>query len=79
MSPLAAREPSPAIAAMVTDECRALLGLLSDQTLRQVALMKMEGYTNEEIAAQLGCSPRSIARKVQRIRMTWQGERGERT
>ena len=34
----------------MAEECARLLGLLSEGELRQVAIFKMEGYTNEEIA-----------------------------
>jgi ECF sigma factor len=34
----------------------------------------MEGYTNEEVAGQLRCSLRTVARKVELIRRTWTGE-----
>jgi DNA-directed RNA polymerase specialized sigma24 family protein len=71
---LACPSPSPEIAAMVSDECRRLLALLGDDTLRQVAELRMEGYTNEEVAGQLRCSLRSVARKVERIRRTWLDE-----
>ncbi len=66
--------PTPEFAAMVADECRGLLGRLRDDSLRQVALLRMEGYTNEEVADRLGCSLRTVARKVEIIRCTWAGE-----
>lgn len=66
--------PTPEFAAMVADECRVLLGKLRDNSLRQVALLRMEGYTNEEVADRLGCSLRTVARKVELIRRTWTGE-----
>src|SRR5580704_11343950 len=47
-------EPSPELAAQMTEECQRLLAKLGDETLRAVALWKMEGYTNVEIAAKLG-------------------------
>ncbi len=65
------REPTPAFAAQVAEECQRLLGLLTEPSLRAVALAKMEGYANEEIAAQLGCGLRSIERKLQVIRGLW--------
>src|SRR5262249_53919029 len=43
------REPTPEFAAMVAEECRRLLERLGDETLRQIALWRMEGYTDEEI------------------------------
>ena len=66
--------PTPEFAAMVADECRSLLGRLRDDSLRQVALLRMEGYTNEEVADRLGCSLRTVARKLELIRRTWLGE-----
>jgi DNA-directed RNA polymerase specialized sigma24 family protein len=67
-----AREPSPALACAVADECRRLLDRLPDETLRSVARWKMEGYTNAEIAAQLGCIERTVERKLRTIRRVWE-------
>jgi DNA-directed RNA polymerase specialized sigma24 family protein len=66
--------PTPEFAAMVADECQSLLARLRDDSLRQVALLRMEGYTNEEVADRLGCSLRTVARKLELIRRTWTGE-----
>jgi DNA-directed RNA polymerase specialized sigma24 family protein len=67
------REPAPEFAAEMIDECRRLLDLLPDPTLRSVALWKMEGYTNVEIAAKLGCIDKTVERKVRAIRDIWAG------
>src|SRR5262245_50700595 len=48
--------PTPDEAAEVAEECSQLLGLLNSSDLRQVALWKMEGDTNEEIATKLNRS-----------------------
>ena len=71
---LLTREPTPEEAAATADECRRLLELLEEPELRQIALWKVEGYTNEEIAARLDCVPRTIERKVSRIRLLWKQE-----
>jgi RNA polymerase sigma factor (sigma-70 family) len=71
---LLAREPTPEEAAATADECRRLLGLLDEPELRQIALWKVEGHTNEEIAARLDCVPRTVERKVRRIRLLWKHE-----
>jgi RNA polymerase sigma factor (sigma-70 family) len=71
---LLAREPTPEEAAATADECRRLLDLLQDPELRQIALWKVEGHTNEEIAARLDCVPRTVERKVGRIRLLWKNE-----
>jgi DNA-directed RNA polymerase specialized sigma24 family protein len=68
---------SPEMSALVADQCRCLLGSLADETLRRVALMKMEGFTHEEIADRLGCSLRSVGRKIERIRLTWETAGGD--
>jgi RNA polymerase sigma factor (sigma-70 family) len=71
---LLAREPTPEEAAEVADECRRLLDSLEEPQLRQIALWKVEGYTNEDIAARLDCVPRTIERKMSRIRLLWKHE-----
>jgi RNA polymerase sigma factor (sigma-70 family) len=67
-------EPTPESAAQAADECRRLLDLLGDETLRQVAVWKMEGYGNHEIADKLACSRRTVARKLEAIRILWSQE-----
>jgi RNA polymerase sigma factor (sigma-70 family) len=62
------REPSPEFAAQLAEECQRLFNSLSDETLRTLARCKMEGYTNEEIARQLNCAPRTVERKLALIR-----------
>jgi DNA-directed RNA polymerase specialized sigma24 family protein len=68
------REPTPAFAAQVAEECGRLLAHLDDPDLRSIALWKMEGYTTEEIAAQLGCVPRTVERRLRVIRSLWNEE-----
>jgi DNA-directed RNA polymerase specialized sigma24 family protein len=65
------REPTPAFAAQVAEECRRLLDLLTDNELRSVAVWKMEGDTTEQIAAKLACAPSTVERKLRRIRGLW--------
>ena len=67
-------EPTPEFAASVADECRRLLALLGDDVLRSVAVWKMEGYTNEEVAEKLGCVVQTVGRKLRLIRQLWAGE-----
>jgi DNA-directed RNA polymerase specialized sigma24 family protein len=68
-------EPTPEFAAQVADELSRLLGELRDDPLRQIALLRMEGYRNEEIAARINCSLRSVERKLDLIRKVWTWER----
>jgi DNA-directed RNA polymerase specialized sigma24 family protein len=71
---VASREPSPELAAQMTEEYERLLRLLGDDQLRQVAVWRMEGQTIEEIAERAGCAPRSVKRKLQLIRDLWEDE-----
>src|SRR5262245_1662160 len=66
--------PGPDFTAQVADEYRRLLDLLGDETLRRVAVWKMEGYCNHEIADMLACSRRTVARKLEAIRILWKNE-----
>jgi DNA-directed RNA polymerase specialized sigma24 family protein len=68
------REPTPAFAAQAAEELRRLLDRLEDPDLRAIALWRMEGYTTDEIAARLGCVPRTVERRLRVIRTLWGGE-----
>ena len=65
------REPSPGFAAQCADQLRTLLDQLRVTDLKQIALLKMEGYTNEEIAKQSKRSLATIERKLRTIREIW--------
>ena len=70
-SQLISKEPDPQAAFQVAEECQEILDRLSDTILRAIALWKMEGFTSEEIAAKLGCTTRTVERKLQLIRRFW--------
>jgi DNA-directed RNA polymerase specialized sigma24 family protein len=72
---LIGREPDPEFAVQVAEECRRLLELLDDSTLQAIAVWKMEGHTNEDIAAKLGRAVGTVERKLQLIRKIWGTER----
>ena len=67
-------EPTPELACMVAEDCRQLLERLGDETLRQVALYTLEGYSTAEIAAKLNCLQRTVQRKLNTIRQIWSPE-----
>ena len=73
---LAGADPTPEFAALFSETCQEMLARLHDPELVQVALLRMEGYNNEEIAAKLGRVTRSVERKLRAIRNIWdrQGE-----
>lgn len=70
----AGKEPEPEFAFAVAEQCRRLLDLLDDADLQAVAIAKMEGYTNAEIAARMDCSRRTIERQLNLIRRKWEQE-----
>ena len=70
----AGAEPDPALAAELAEESGRLLGLLPDERLRALAVRKLEGYTNEEIAGLLGCSRATVERRLALIRRHWEKE-----
>ena len=65
------REPDPAFEAELAETCRGLLERLPDDELRQIALFKMEGCTNEEIGVRLAVSLATVERRLALIRKTW--------
>jgi DNA-directed RNA polymerase specialized sigma24 family protein len=71
------REPDPGLAAEVTEECERLLATLEAPELRQVALLRMDGHSVNEVAEKVGCAPRSVKRKLQLIRAIWEREAGD--
>ena len=69
-------DPDPAFAAMVADEFRVLLDRLGDEQLRHIAVRKLEGSSNEDIAAELNCTVRTIGRRLALIRNLWEDAEG---
>jgi RNA polymerase sigma factor (sigma-70 family) len=63
--------PTPAEAALLNEALERRFQTLNDPALRQIAFSKLEGYTNQEIAGQLGCTLRTVERKLERIRNYW--------
>lgn len=68
---LVGREPSPEFAAEVAEEYERLLKSLDDEELVQLATWKLEGFTNEEIAAKWERTVRTVERKLNLIRKIW--------
>ena len=62
---------------MLTEECERLVGLLGDPELQQVALWRLEGFNNEEIAAKLKYTRRTVQRMLKLIRQVWVREGGD--
>ena len=74
VAPAASLDPTPDFAALLADQLQLLLASLDDDVLRTLALLKLEGYTNEEIARRLECGLRTVERKLGIVRARWSQE-----
>jgi DNA-directed RNA polymerase specialized sigma24 family protein len=68
------REPTPDFTAEMVEEYQRLIDRLPDQELQAVAVLRMEGYSVEEVAQKVGIAPRSVKRKLALIRTVWEKE-----
>ncbi|MEM1225419.1 MAG: ECF-type sigma factor [Planctomycetota bacterium] len=55
----------------LAEACESLLEDLGDEQLRQIAVMRMDGYLVDDIAEQLCVSKRAVERRLALIRKTW--------
>lgn len=62
---------TPAYLATLEEERLRLFASLPDEVLKTVALKKLEGFQNSEIAEELGVTERTVERKLNRIRNLW--------
>ncbi len=74
LNEIAGLEPTPECAALVADEARRLFESLADDSLREVVRLRLEGYSNDEIARALNCGLRTVERKLAVIRKRWESE-----
>lgn len=71
---LADHEPGPEFVAAFNDHLARALQRLGEPTTREVALLRLEGYENRDIAERLEISVSSVERKLRVIREVWQTE-----
>ena len=67
-------EPSPELIATVADSLNHLLSNFSDGELRSIVLLKLEGYSNDEVAEKIGRSVPTIERRLRLVRDRWLNE-----
>lgn len=67
-------EPTPDFVLALDEQFNHLLRILRDDDLRKIALLRIEGYTMQEIADQMGTALRTIERKTRLIRSRWRLE-----
>lgn len=66
---------SPDWIVMMADQCRYLMGLLDNQDssgkLRQIAAMRLDGWSVNRIAEALGCTRRTVGIRLGLIQVIW--------
>ena len=74
LAELAGDTPTPDFVLAMAEQCQRLLDHLEDPDLEALALAKLEGYSNAEIADRLTCSVRTVERRLRLIRKRWEQE-----
>ena len=72
---LAATEPSPELVLAANESFEKLLASLDrsgDDSLKQIAILRMNDTAPEEIATRLKCTVRTVQRKLKTIRALWE-------
>ena len=69
---LPSREPTPEFATEFADICNRLFDELADDLLKSIVQLRLTSHSNEEIAAKLGISKRTVERKLLIIRGRWE-------
>lgn len=64
-------DEAPDVVVEVSESCDQLLQAIPDETMKQIVLLKFDGWKNAEVAEQLNRSERTIQRKLERVRRIW--------
>lgn len=70
-------EPTPDDVAVMTETLSELLCRLTDGQ-REIAIKKMQGYSNREISDQISLSVATVERRLNQIRREWSEAHGDR-
>ena len=74
---IAGNEPTPEAVVSLRDSCNHLITeSLRDETTKAIAILKLEGLSNAEVAARLDIVERTVERKMKVIRWLWEKELG---
>lgn len=71
MSELASPDPDPQLVVTMNDSLDHLLSLLKDDELRTIAIARLHGESNQEIANKIRRSVPTIERRLRLIRDVW--------
>ena len=61
----------PESTSAVINACEEMLGLLTNEMVKRTAIMRLEGYSNQEIAAELQCSVARVKQRVAKAKQVW--------
>jgi DNA-directed RNA polymerase specialized sigma24 family protein len=67
-------ELGPDYLAALSEQCGRLMASLPDDQLRLITRRRLEGYTNAEIAKEVGVIERTVERRIQLVRSLWSEE-----
>ena len=73
-SPITFENIPAATSQEISQDCYELISSLNDPNLERVALLKFEGFTNDEIAQKLQRTRRTVQRMLNLIRDLWEEE-----
>jgi DNA-directed RNA polymerase specialized sigma24 family protein len=62
--------PPVSVESFVRD-CEEFFEQLDTDELRTIAMLRIEGYSVDEIAGRIGCAKRSVERRLNLIRQIW--------
>lgn len=68
------KQQTPEMEALIAENFDRLINMLGDERDRRVAIDKLHGYTNQEIADRIGWSLRTVERSLQLTRKKWKKE-----
>ncbi len=74
---IVSRDPSPEMITAASESFARLMEILDrteDTQIREIATASIEGSSPGEIASTLGCSTRTVQRKLKTIRCLWESE-----
>jgi len=74
LNELVGSSPTPDFVVAFEEQCLRLLDMLRNDQLREIAILRIEGYNVAEIAQKLAIGMRAVERKLQLIRKKWKRE-----
>ena len=73
LNTIAGGDPTPESVVSLKDSCNYLISTtLRDETTKEIAILKLEGLSNDEIAERLNIVKRTVERKIKLIRSLWE-------